>query len=97
MWPIKFGAVATPCSKLSHHSSSYITISVDCGAIQHPMCMGAGDRLNHLERLRDPSHLCFWRLSELFSFLKKARLALSVLSLIEWRDNRLFLDPCGST
>jgi hypothetical protein len=53
---------------------------------------GAGDRLNHLERLRDPSHVCFWRLSELFGFLKKARPALSVLPLVDRRDNQVFLD-----
>lgn len=51
-----------------------------------------GDRLNHLERLRDPSHVCFWRLSELFGFLKKARPALSVLPLVDRRDNQVFLD-----
>merc|ERR1712093_128576 len=51
-----------------------------------------GDRLNHLERLRDPSHVCFWRLSELFGFLKKARPALSVLPLVNRRDNQVLLD-----
>ena len=37
--------------------------------------------------------MCFWRLSELYSFLKKARPALSVLPLVDRRDNQLFLDP----
>jgi SAM-dependent methyltransferase len=50
-----------------------------------------GKRLNDLERLRDPSHVFFWRLSELFGFLEKACPTLSPLPLVDRKDNQVSL------